>query len=42
MVSLHDEDEEPNGRSTQQLAAEAPNLSEPQKAYLTGEFVVVV
>jgi len=31
-------EEEPNGGTTR---AEAPHLSEPQKAHLTGEFVVV-
>ena len=36
MVLLHEE-EEPNGNK----GAEAQNSSKPQKAHLTGEFVVV-
>jgi len=42
MVSLHEEEEEPNGRYKEQRGAEAPHLSGPQKAHLTGEFIVVV
>jgi len=41
MVSLHEEEEDPNGRQKEQRGAEAPLSSEPQKAYLTSEFVVV-
>jgi len=41
MVSLHEEEEEPNERWKEQRGAEAPHSSEPQKAHPTGEFVVV-
>jgi len=41
MVLLHKE-EEPNGRQKEQQSTEAPQSSEPQKAHLTGEFIVVV
>jgi len=41
MISLHEEEEDPNGRSKEQRDAEAPHSSEPQKAHPAGEFVVV-
>jgi len=43
MVSLHGvEEEEPNGRYKEQWGAEALHSLEPQKAHLTGEFIVVL
>ena len=44
MVSLHEEEEEeeePNGRWKEQQDTQAPYSSEPQKAHLISEFVVV-
>jgi len=41
MVSLHEEEEEPNGRYKKQQGTEAPHSSEPQKAHITGELVAV-
>ena len=38
---LHEE-EEPNGRWKEQQGTKASHLSKPEKAYLTGEFVIVV
>jgi len=40
MISLREE-EEPIMEDKKQRGAEAPHLSEPQKAHLTGEFIVV-
>ena len=39
MVSLHEKQEEPNGRQKEQRGTEAQHLSEPQKAHLKGTVV---
>ena len=41
MASLHEEDDHNNTDERKEYGAEDRYLSEPQKAHLTGEFVIV-
>ena len=42
MVLLHEEEEEPNGRQSNNEAQRPHIRQKPQKAHLIGEFVVVL